>query len=381
MKSILTILLIAIYSVGNGQARPFKSYAAKTDKAIHVEFYKNIEFVGFTFFLGSLGPAFANDHGTLDNGMTRHEWHAYNYSLYDEYKSYRDNADLRAITAVLEVTEGSTLIRLVLQLNDFPNASAEGLEEKYYSPFATDGKNGLSVVTDFIGHLNNFYKAVNFDRYFQKHGKLYDHALGEIVRALPDNRLIPAMEKYYQQSFDRYTIMPSLTIPSGMAFGTGYTARGRTYVFNTFGPYARQQFADEKNINMGFENKEHLRELSTHEFGHSFSNPMVDEIPAGLVKETARLFAPIKEAMENQGYQNWKSCLYEHFVRASEVIIARNLGKQKEAEELKASYIGKRKFIYLEPIIESLEKYNQSQKSITFKMAVMEAMEKIKAIP
>jgi hypothetical protein len=314
--------------------------------------------------------------------MTQQEFHAFNFSLYKQYQAYRDNADLRKIAAVAEVTDGSILILLMLQLENFPNASMEGLEEQYYLSFSpTRNKDeARAIVSDLITRLNSFYRTVNFDRYFEQHRKLYDHAMGEIIHALPDNMFIPAMEKFYKQSFHRYIIMPSLTIPSGMAFGPSYTSKGKTYVINCFGPFARQQFQDENNINMGFDDPEHLRELSTHEFGHSFSNPVVAEIPAPILKATEHLFAPIREAMDNQGYQNWKACLYEHFVRATEVVIARNLWKQKEADELLKKYVDDRKFIYLPLIIESLEKYNKDKKAMTYTMAVMEAMEKLKSI-
>ena len=62
-----------------------------------------------------------------------------------------------------------------------------------------------------------------------------------------------------------------------------------------------------------------------HEFGHSFVNPVVDSIPPVDISKTERLFEPIKSAMEKQGYNTWKTCLYEHFVRAGEVVIAKLL--------------------------------------------------------
>jgi hypothetical protein len=81
--------------------------------------------------------------------------------------------------------------------------------------------------------------------------------------------------------------------------------------------------------------------------------------------------------MEDQGYPSWKYCLYEHFVRASEVVIARNMGYLKEAAGLQKHYIEDRKFIYLPLIIEQLTRYNQN-KNISYQEAVMQAMEKLK---
>jgi hypothetical protein len=375
MKNKIALLLTLTLVASTSLSQPFKSHAAE-GKAIGVSFYKNIEFLGFTFFLGSMGAAFENDHELLSNGVTKQEWHAYNFSLYHQYKQHLHNPNLVNIAMTAERMEGSDLLRLLLQLDDFPNANTSGLAAEYYRPFSSsvNSEEGLRVVTEFIAALNAFYSEVNFDEYFSRQNKLYDHAIKEIVSALPENKFIPAMEKFYQRGFYSYTLIPSLTIPSGMAFGTNYTEHGRTHIFNAFGPFDLQRFTDLNNINLGFANKEHLRELSTHEFGHSFSNPVVDEIPEAMVKDTKELFAPVSGAMDNQGYPTWESCLYEHFVRATEVVIARNLGKKKEADALLKSYVEGRKFIYLPQIIASLEKYNEDRKKSTYNAAVMEAM-------
>jgi hypothetical protein len=128
---------------------------------------------------------------------------------------------------------------------------------------------------------------------------------------------------------------------------------------------------------MGFADEKHIRELSTHEFGHSFTNPLLEKIPQKLISETAILFDTIKAAMKDQGYNNWKTCLYEHFVRAGEVIIASNLGNDKDAEKLKADYITSRKFIYLPIMISELEIYSKNP-GITYEQVVVRIMEKLK---
>jgi len=43
--------------------------------------------------------------------------------------------------------------------------------------------------------------------------------------------------------------------------------------------------------------------------------------------------------MEHQGYNTWKVCLYEHFVRAGEVIVASLLNNTEGSQLLRANYI------------------------------------------
>ncbi len=64
--------------------------------------------------------------------------------------------------------------------------------------------------------------------------------------------------------------------------------------------------------------------------------------------------------MSKHAYTSWMMCLYEHFVKAGEVIIARKLGKTKEAEKILQDNV-KAKFIYLPTIVQELEKYDKNK--------------------
>lgn len=304
--------------------------------------------MGFSFFLGSqyMGELYEND-------STKKDWHGWNLSLYKKYKSFKGNKELEVITKFAENTEGSEMIRLLIALDDVPHAAVNDSMTKDAS--------------DFIKALNRFYKETNFESYFKENDSVYERAMKDIKSVLPSGNFIPAMEKFYRQRFDGYGLLPSLTIPAGMAFGVSYKKNGKTYILNCFGQFG------------GFANEQHIRELSVHEFGHSFTNPVLNKMPKELFSKTASLYDTVKIAMENQGYNNWMSCMYEHFVRAGEVVIAKNLGYFENAERLKNSYINDRKFIYLPIIIKELELYNKNKK-ISYEDVIRNVMEKLKKL-
>jgi hypothetical protein len=183
------------------------------------------------------------------------------------------------------------------------------------------------------------------------------------------------METFYKKTFDNYILAPSLTIPKGMGFGLNFTKRGNTRLFNVFGAFEAQSFQQINTLNLGFANPQRLRELSIHEFGHSFVNPIIDSLPQEQIAATERLFEPIKAVMEQQGYNTWRVCLYEHFVRAGEVVIANLLGDTVGAQMLQTHYINDRKFIYLPSIINKLEIY-QKKKQPYYK-AALQAMDNL----
>jgi hypothetical protein len=101
--------------------------------------------------------------------------------------------------------------------------------------------------------------------------------------------------------------------------------------------------------------------LFIHEFGHSFVNRTVLQHNAQLEK-TKELFLPVKEAMIPQGYQDWQTCMIEHFVRAGEIIVLDQLGDHTQSEELLNNYRDNRKFIYLDFTVDKLKEYRLEKK-------------------
>ena len=76
-----------------------------------------------------------------------------------------------------------------------------------------------------------------------------------------------------------------------------YSKHGTTTPFNVFGAFNFQSFQQPEKLDLGFSNPQRLNELSIHEFGHSFVNPVVDKIPQEKITKIDTLFQPIKVAM------------------------------------------------------------------------------------
>lgn len=352
---------------------------------IQIQFNKNIELLGLVYFIAWLGEEIESDEAMLDYGgrqIQGKEWYAYGYALYQKYKAHRESEVLAGLYDIAGNIGTDYFVALFVQLEDFPNAKLTGdIEERHFIEFSPnkDVAEARENVTVLIDIMNRFYQEVDFDAYLSSSAAYYEQALLQVKYTLPaSDGLIPAMESFYQQQFDQYTLLPSLTIPAGSGFGVQYTSNKQTKIYNVFGPLTLQKFKDTNQPDMGFGDEKRLRELTIHEFGHSFVNPVIDKIPQYFIDESSPLYKPIKSVMEDQGYIEWKYCLDEHFVRAGEVIIARNLGHTKEAEELEAHYINDRKFLYLPLIIEELENYNQNKKKITYEEVVGKALEKLR---
>lgn len=344
----------------------------RTGREFEVGMNTNVELLGFVYFLGYEGTQ--SETGSYSEKDRKR--YAYGIDLYRQYKSFAGSKHLATAINFAQDIWLDYFINLLIQLEDFPNAKlSDRVDPAYYRRFSTNGDlaEAKRNVSAFIEAMNGLYKEVDFGSYLLRSRKLYANAVAQVKAGLPHEGFLPAMEAFYQGRFERYTLVPSLTIPAGMGFGARYGSDHKANAFHVFGTFAIQQWADSAHIDMGFGDKKHLLELSTHEFGHSFANPCVDRLPELLITETQPLFDPIKDAMARQGYMSWKTCLYEHFVRAGEVEIARKLGHHEDAERLRNHYVSDRKFIYLDTLLVELDKYNATGKG-TYQQAVETAM-------
>ncbi len=373
MKTIFLTAACFIYLEIFAQLPP-----ADTSGEIHIRFDHNAEFAGFIFFMGSMADDASVPGAKMETGTLKKDWFRYDLTLVEKYKAFHDDADLKTAAGFMEDLQASDIFPLLMSVAPFPAAAMhKGISFTSIEGFAP-GRDSLSTarqVTIFLNALNNIYKKMSFEEYYKEAAVYYQQALREVRAALPVAGSIAEMERFYGKRFAEYSVMPGLTIPSGMAFGLKIKKTEGTAVFNLFGPFAVQRIDGRDSISMGFNDPQHLLELSVHEFGHSFVNPIIDALPDSLIRSSQARFEQLREAMSNQGYTTWRSCVSEHFVRAGEVMIAKRMNRNKAAEDLLNNYIEKRKFIYLPVIIDAIESALAAGKS--YEEAVRITMQKL----
>lgn len=335
---------------------------------LNISFNKNIEFLGFAYFIAFEGTNSETKVLEIEGKeVLEKDWQNYGFQFYQHYKYLNSSTNLQAALKITEHLWLSDIIPLLLQTGDFPRAGLHSeIEEKFYQSFSAD-KNLAKAREQailFLNACNDFYREANFDQYLQNSTVYYQAAVTQIIENLSATDFISATEKFYRKSFDHYTLIPSLTIPKGMGFGPHFMVSGRSYAFSVFGAVDYQYFLNTKTMDMGFGHKNKLRELSVHEFGHAFVNPEINKILNEVLRSSAPLFEPLRTSMEKQGYNTWKTCITEHFVRAGEVMITKTIDSLS-AEKLKEEYVNARKFIYLPLILEELRVYNKGSEAYT----------------
>lgn len=372
------LLLTALHWGSYAFSQPFKHSSNSHQEPFQVQINPNVELLGLVYFLGYEGPQSETKGPDPDALVAR-----YSYAL-QVYQAYKPFASSKPLAIALKLAEHlwlDYLLTLLLQVDNFPNAQLKNsLPKRDYDRFSSrrDSLEARENASAFLQALNQFYREVHFETYLQNHTLHYENAIWQVRAGLPKRSLQAAMEKFYQNHFDQYLLIPSLLIPPGMGFGLTYTQGQISYSCHVFGAFRAPNVADGKHVDMGFADEKHLRELSTHEFGHPFVNPVIDRMPDSLLTATQTLFEPIQSIMADQGYPTWKICLYEHFVRAGEIVIAQNLGHAAEATQLLKHYQEDRHFSYLPLLVEELQRY-QSNPSLGYRQAVQKALLRLKS--
>ena len=341
------------------------SFSNNTISKLRIETNENVELLGLAYYIKY--EADVETQSFVENGKTflKKDWQKFGFYIYEKYKKFANSPNLESSFNAAGQLWLDYIINLLLQLDNFPNARLlPNLSKKYYIRFSekNDESEARLNATKFLDGLNKFYKEVDFAKYLDETKQFYSSAIKEVRGNIPDENSIITMEKFYHRSFNSYHLVPSLTIPSGMGFGLRFTIENHTKIYNVFGAFDAQTLEQSDSINMGFANPDRLRELSIHEFGHSFVNPVVDSLPEQIIKQSEILFQPIRDSMSVQGYTTWKRCLYEHFVRAGEIVIAELLGNKDSSLRLREDYISNRHFKYLPIFISRLEEYSKSDK-------------------
>ena len=298
-------------------------YRTVPPKTVQVRTNRNIELFGLMMVLDD-GPGQLSRKDTMVFDGRRAvwaQWYAMVPRNYERYKAF-DTCRIMNIYRKMQ-TEGyfyDFFVGFLLQVDEVPfariNSATDQGQIARFSP-GGDMAAARQKATDFLNALNSFSLSIDLDAYLTKYKPYYDLALASVVKNVPHGDFLPVMEQYYQKQFSEYNLVPSLSLFTAMGFGIMNQSTRKIY--NAFGSFTFQSF-DSDHPDMGFDDPVKIRALAAHEFGHSFANPAIDSLPSSLITATAYLYEPIKQEMKNQGYTAWFMSLYEHLVRAGEVI-------------------------------------------------------------
>ena len=359
MKQIkfLLIALIIIISCDNSTLK-------KEIPKLNVSISKNVEVVGLIYCLTDNGQYMLNEIPEF----------GFQKGIAEKFIKYSKHPAIKT-TLTLNRNGNSFWLDAIITLAHNSNQFPEG-KLKYKLPENTllrANKNiekADSIIEKYILQINDFYKVADLDSYFTKHRLMYDSICMEVQNSLPKEDIITEMEQFYRKRNKSYTLCPSAILFTGFGFATYIQSDEGLEVYNTFGSLEGPKTKNLANGNIiwsyGFENTKEIRNLTIHEFGHSFVNTITEK-PHNLSKinKINYLINPIKLSMSKQGYGKWIYCFNEHLVHLGEIRIAERLGDTIESGNLKNEYVNELNFIYIPHLLNLIKVFEKD--SINYK--------------
>ncbi|MCM5663815.1 DUF4932 domain-containing protein [Galbibacter mesophilus] len=341
---------------------------------IQVLYNSNFELLSLAFFLSNMYQNLKENESTFDyegRKVKVKELYGLNLKIAEKFKNFQTSESLKVLDEFFQKRWYLDYTKYVLNLPELPNSSFRQESLDFQDVFES-----IEEERRFFTALRGFYKEINFDVFLEEYQPFYDKMIQEVNNNLPEEDFITEMEHLYAKKANGYFLNASLTMPFSQGFAITKSDR-IGYVFGSL--TLPLEINDLNNLKLGYSNSSELRNISVHEFGHSFVNPVIDKIEDSLIDDKKHLFEPIKEKMSEQAYSSWKITLYEHFVRAGEIFIAEQLGDYETATKLSKDYIEKRQFIYLKQIIPAMRNwYNEEYFSKSYSNFVKETIENLK---
>ncbi|RPG31337.1 MAG: DUF4932 domain-containing protein, partial [Muricauda sp. TMED12] len=279
-----------------------------------------------------------------------------------EFKKYREHETVKLIDTL--VAKGfwlDAMTEVMLKSSPLPNARLiEDMNHSTLLRLSDDLEESHKMVANFINAMHQFYIDAGLDAYFMGNLPYYDTINEEVRKNIPNASFIATMEEYYGKQNEAYTLVPSPALYHTMGFGKNIKGDTGFKVYNVFGPLIVTK--DSLEFGNGFDDLNKINELTVHEFGHSFINPILDkEVYKEHIDSFAHLFERIRKPMKEQGYGSWRSCLAEHVVRLGEIRISYAMGDSDRAERLREEYVHERKFIYIPLMEKGIKAYEDNR--------------------
>lgn len=202
---------------------------------------------------------------------------------------------------------------------------------------------GREHLEEFVRALQDYAHTSGFKEFFEVHQhSFYKQVLAQTSYNFKDFHGVEHMEKYFGKEAEGYYLLLNLI--------GGYGNFGKS-IYGTTG-FKNYAVIETQSVSAGlpvFWLSPATTDLILHEFSHGFINPYMDEHVVEFMG-FQKLYEPIRETMNGQGYATWDASLYEHLVRAAVVNLTEKIYGQKIGKHLYGRMARGRGFIYVEEL-------------------------------
>lgn len=338
IKNLITILLISFIGCNNN------------NKTIQVEINRNIETVSILYLIAEIGLQTPSGSFSLE--------------AKEYFFKYKEHKAVEMLNKIINNTRSwNSPLEIILHCTEVPNIKlVYELDDEFYKSLSENQniEEGRNYINEFLTSFKDFYKIAKVDNFINMHQKHYNKALSDVKLNLPNKNFIETMEEYYGQEKLCYNLIPSPVLFPEIGLGLRISTPKGLIVNNVFGAFLDSNSSE--GYSYGFDSHSKIRDLSVHEFGHSFVNPITElSENRELIAKYSYLFTPIQSYMSDQAYRTWWICVTEHIVRLGEIRIALALNDSLTAVKIRNDNIDKN-FIYLPYLEKNILSYENNRK-------------------
>lgn len=341
IKILIAILLISFIGCENNTIN---------NKAIQVRIDRNVETISILYLIAEIGLQTPSGSFSLE--------------AKEHFFKYKEHKAVKLLNKITNNTRRwNSPLEIALHCSEVPDIKlVYELDDNFYKSLSENNniEEGRDCLNEFLTSLNEFYKTAKIDNFISMHQKYYNKVLNDVRLNLPDKDFIETMEQYYGQKNNSYNLIPSPILFPEVGLGLRISTPNGLIVNNVFGAFLDSNSSEAYSY--GFNSHSRIRDLSVHEFGHSFVNP-ITELPENreLIAKYSYLFTPIQSYMSEQAYNNWWICVTEHLVRLGEIRIALALNDSLTASKIRNDNIKIKKYIYLPYLEQEILRYENSR--------------------
>ena len=310
---------------------PGKALAQTSPRLITVQLNATIETIAT--LMNQLSPELLPDSTQDPVGYQRSR------SMRTNYQSFRAFANHPAMAATKALSDkiGTGVYLLGLYARPLPATGWQiPVSPLILAAIHANPDSAQYTLNVYMAHVARFYQEASLAKYITQQSDVYQKAIQQVSHNRPAIGFIPTMEQYYGSRKQAYSIvvMPFFVTQWGMGWQTGEGQQAR--LFNISAPYRDPQVQGQRVVDPGFNDREAVRTLCVHEFGHSFVNPYtMQPLLTEQINQYKDLFKPVPNQAQ---YTDWLTEFNELTVRAGEIRIALKMGLPRESQRLRALY-------------------------------------------
>ncbi|MBO9730876.1 MAG: DUF4932 domain-containing protein [Chitinophaga sp.] len=293
-------------------------------------------------------------------------------AAFEAFKSYKDSAIGIKAAALLDTlrkrkTFNDYIMEVLVYTQPFPDTGfrypLSGMKQH------PENDTLLSILKPFLRDMQQFYVTAHVDEFLQRHRRFYEGAVKEVAKDIPPG-IDQYMEQYYGETVPSFTVLVNPTMPiapvEGDFRGIGpsvMTSKGKlAFMIMSTSVMLPVQPRLEDYQHFGFDNPEHTRFLTVHEFGHSFVNPHVTPYLDTIAQYSYLFTDSLQKVMHLQDIYSWEGCVIEHLVRLGEIRVAEYMKDTQKAKDLRQLHIGTYRFIFMPALEEKIKVYERNRR-------------------